>query len=42
MSGQIRYTSDMLKDIENTLKEREETQGPYYSTYLPLLTVTVW
>ena len=33
MSGQIRYTSDMLKDIENTLKEREETQGPYYSTY---------
>lgn len=30
MSGQIRYTSDMLKDIENTLKEREETQGPYY------------
>ena len=33
MSGQIRYTSDMLKDIENTLKERDETQGPYYSTY---------
>lgn len=33
MSGQISYTSDMLKDIENTLKEREETQGPYYSTY---------
>lgn len=33
MSGQIRHTSDMLKDIENTLKEREETQGPYYSTY---------
>ncbi len=33
MSGQIRYTSDMLKDIENTLKEREEQQGPYYSTY---------
>ena len=33
MSGQIRYTSDMLKDIEDTLKEREETQGPYYSTY---------
>ncbi len=33
MSGQIRYTSDMLKDIENTLKEREESQGPYYSTY---------
>ena len=33
MSGQIRYTSDMLKDIKDTLKEREATQGPYYSTY---------
>ena len=33
MSEQIHYTSYVLEDIENSLKEREKLQGPYYSSY---------
>lgn len=33
MRGQIRYTSDTLKDVEDSLRERERVNGPYYCTY---------
>lgn len=33
MSSQIRYTSDMLKDVKESLKEREAVNGPYYCSY---------
>lgn len=33
MSGQIRYTSDTLKDIKDSLLERERVNGPYYCSY---------
>lgn len=33
MSGQIRYTSDTLKDIRDSLHERERINGPYYCAY---------
>ena len=36
MSGQIRYTSDMLKDIENTLKEEGRNPGTLLQ-YIPFL-----
>lgn len=33
MSGQIRYTSDTLKDIRDSLHERDRINGPYYCAY---------
>lgn len=33
MSGQIRYTSDTLKDVRDSLRERERMNGPYYCAY---------
>lgn len=33
MSGQIRYTSDTLKDIRESLIERDKINGPYYCSY---------
>lgn len=33
MSGQIRYTSDTLRDITESLLERERIHGPYYCSY---------
>ena len=33
MSGQIRYTSDTLKDIRDSLHERDRVNGPYYCSY---------
>lgn len=33
MSGQIRYTSDTLKDVKDSLHERERVNGPYYCSY---------
>ena len=33
MSSQIRYTADMLKDVRESLKERDAVNGPYYCSY---------
>ena len=33
MSSQIRYTTDMLKDVRESLKERDAVNGPYYCSY---------
>lgn len=33
MSGQIRYTSDTLKDVRESLQERDRVNGPYYCSY---------
>lgn len=33
MSGQIRYTSNTLKDIRDSLHERDLANGPYYCSY---------
>lgn len=33
MSGQIRYTSATLKDVRDSLHERDRVNGPYYCSY---------
>lgn len=33
MSGQIRYTSATLKDVRDSLHERDRMNGPYYCSY---------
>lgn len=33
MSSQIRYTADTLRDVQESLHERERMDGPYYCSY---------
>lgn len=33
MSSQIRYTEDTLRDVKESLYEREKANGPYYCSY---------